>query len=144
MATVRSHVQAKWPKPKLSDFGPTYSQTIKRLAMKEGAFWDVRIPQMVQAYFEDMHHVLTGLLAIATRKSMAWLVVSTSAYAGVEVPVDFILSQVAERVGWFFQEVRVLRDLRASGQHASREPGETVQPFHLRESIVILNSEPIR
>jgi len=144
LASVRSHVQVKWPKPKLNRFGSLYNQTRKQLATKEGGFLDPRIPQMVQAYFEDMHGVLKDLLAVSSKKSRVWLIVSTSAYAGVEIPVDMILAQIGERVGWFLQEIATLRDLRASGQHAIRVPGEDVQPFHLRESAVILSAEPLR
>lgn len=143
LASLRSHVQVKWPKPVLNSFGTDYNQTMKRLAAKEGAFWDSRIPQMVQAYFEDMHGVLSSLRVCASKKAKVWLVVSTSAYAGVEIPVDFILAQIGESVGWFLQEIAVLRSLRASGQHASRVPGEDILPFHLRESLVILSKERV-
>jgi hypothetical protein len=144
LASVRSHVQVRWPKPVLNRFGSVFAQTMKQLLAKKGAFWDEHIPQMVQAYFEDMNCVLTGLRAGASKKSRVWLVVSTSAYAGVEIPVDLILAQIGESVGWFLQEVRVLRSLRASGQHAIRVPGEEVLPFHLRESVVMFCRERIR
>jgi hypothetical protein len=99
---------------------------------------------MVQAYFEDMYGILSALAACANKNATVWLVVSTSAYAGVEIPVDFILGQIGERVGWFLQDIAVLRSLRASGQHASRVPGENILPFHLRESLVILSKGRLR
>ena len=48
-----------------------------------------------------------------------WLVVSTSAYASVEVPVDLILAELSQKCGWFLREVGVLRYLRSSSQHES-------------------------
>jgi hypothetical protein len=91
---------------------------------------------MVQAYFEDMYGILSALAACANKNATVWLVVSTSAYAGVEIPVDFILGQIGERVGWFLQDI--------AGQHASRVPGENILPFHLRESLVILSKGRLR
>ena len=96
---------------------------------------------MVQAYFEDMRGVLSRLRTCASSKAKIWLVVSTSAYAGIEIPVDLILAQIGESVGWFQQEIATIRSLRGSGQHAIRVPGEEVLPYHLRESLVILSAE---
>jgi len=144
LASLRSHVQVRWPDPKINSFGSVYANTRKQLTRKQGAFWDSRIPQMIQAYFEDMQRILQSLLAVSSKMSSLWLVVSTSAYAGVEIPVDMILGQIGESVGWFLKEIVTIRNLRASGQHAIRMPGEEVQPFHLRESLVILGVEARR
>lgn len=62
---------------------------------------------MVQAYFEDMEVILRGLRRRAAANASLWLVVSTSAYAGVEVPVDLILAEIGQRSGWFLREVGV-------------------------------------
>jgi len=143
LASLRSHVQVKWADPTTNDFGPTYEQTMVRLGRKKDAFWDSRLPKMVQAYFEDMRRVMKALKAVVRTRARLWLVVSTSAYAGIEVPVDSILAQIGDRVGWFLHDIVVLRHLRASGQHAVRVPGEEIKPFHLRESLVVLGTEPI-
>jgi len=144
LATMRSHVQVRWPDPQLKSFGSTYTQTMNRLSRKTGAFWDSRLPKMVQAYFEDMHRVLKALREIVRPQARLWVVVSTSAYAGVEVPVDLIIAQIGDRVGWFLHDIQVLRHLRASGQHASRIPGEEIKPFHLRESLIVFATEAVR
>ena len=66
----------------------------------------------------------------------AWVVVSTSAYGGVEIPVDLILADCATRNGWVLRAVYVIRQLRAAGQHwAHLAPGSKPP---LRESLVIL------
>jgi hypothetical protein len=97
---------------------------------------------MVQAYFEDMAHVLTRLRAFALPGASLWMVVSTSAYAGVEIPVDLILADIGSDTGWNLREVVVLRHLRSSGQHwrtiHGAEPLSTA-PL-LRESVVILDT----
>ena len=70
-----------------------------------------------------------------------WLVVSTSAYAGVEVPVDLILAEIGQRTGWFLREIVVLRYLRSSSQHYKKEENKSVP---LRESVVIFDASKCR
>jgi hypothetical protein len=97
---------------------------------------------MIQAYFEDMQTVLSGLLRRAQENSAIWLVVSTSAYGGVEIPVDLILAEIAQRVGWYLREVGVLRYLRSSSQHVSYVDDAQRKAVPLRESVVILHASP--
>ncbi len=135
--TVRSHVQAKWENPKNKNFGKHYQQTIKRLLKERDNLWNKRIVLMVQAYFEDMKKVLAGLRKKAEQNAMVWLVVSTSAYAGVEVPVDYIIAEIGSQVGWDLVEIGLLRNLRSSSQHYSTVDSSTHQ---LRESVVIMRA----
>jgi hypothetical protein len=98
---------------------------------------------MLQAYFEDMRTVLKKLRSLAKSSASVWLIVSTSAYAGIEVPVDRILGEVGEQVGWRLREIVVVRSLRSSGQHWKRiehadEASRAMPP--LRESLVILDA----
>ena len=142
LRTVRSHVQASWEAPRESDFGRIFTDCHGEISARRNELWDRRIPDMVQAYFEDMRKVLRRLHALAHVKASLWLVVSTSAYAGIEVPVDLILAEVGEQVGWRLREIHVLRRLRSSGQHrrAARNP-DTESPLHpLRESLIIFDS----
>jgi hypothetical protein len=64
--------------------------------------------------------------------------VSTSAYAGIEVPVDLILAEIATRNGWGLREIGVLRYLRSAGQHWHRVDVHGAQGPRLRESVVML------
>jgi hypothetical protein len=93
----------------------------------------------VQAYFEDMRTVLRQLLDLAEPKAQLWFVVATSAYAGIEVPVDFICAEIASDIGWSVREIGVLRDLRSSGQHWNRLNGNTERRVALRESVIVLS-----
>lgn len=139
--TVRSHVQAKWKDPTRTDFGQQYSECITLIDQRRSMLWNSRIPLMIQAYFEDLRIVLSDLRKLAKPGSALWLVVSTSAYAGVEVPVDLILAEIGEAVGWIPVEVGVLRYLRTSSQHWDkwRSQNEAQWP-KLRESVVIFHS----
>tara|TARA_R110002072_G_scaffold128623_13_gene266484 strand:- start:2298 stop:3596 length:1299 start_codon:yes stop_codon:yes gene_type:complete len=138
MRTIRSHVQAKWKRPQRSDFGPLFRECASRVEERKEHLWDTRIPLMIRAYFEDLDGLLRSLYAAASPGAVVWLVVSTSAYAGVEIPVDLILAEIGTRTGWRLREVGVLRYMRTSGQHWARWAGEPGMRPQLRESAVIL------
>ena len=95
---------------------------------------------MVQAYFEDMKNVLCRLRSLAHTKAHLWIVVSTSAYAGVEIPVDLIIADIAGKAGWRLIEIGVIRNLRSSGQHFNTVGGDNINPLQLRESAVVLTA----
>ena len=138
LKTVRSHVQARWEPPTDSDFGDLYNDTMSSLRSVEDKLWDVRIPSMVQAYFEDMKRILRQMYQRADTNAQVWLVVSTSAYGGVEIPVDLILANIGTQIGWFLREVGVIRQIRHAGHHWSRLPKEQRPNAKLRESVVVL------
>jgi hypothetical protein len=142
LRTVRSHVQAKWHDPIETEFGLLYEKAASALSEHQASLWDRRIPLMIRAYCEDMSALLS---AVRTRSSDAcqfWIVVSTSAYAGVEIPVDLILAEMACSRGWLLKQVSVVRALRSSSQHTLRGGSETYDPVQLRESVVMLQADP--
>lgn len=151
LSTLRSHVQTAWEDPVRNDFGSSYVEAMSELRnveetlrVDERRLWNKKLPLMIQAYFEDMERVLVGLRKKAKPLSSIWLVVSTSAYAGVEFPVDLIIADIAGRCGWLLREVVVLRHLkRVAGQQweeLSQREGATGP--HLRESLVVLDINP--
>jgi hypothetical protein len=142
LKTVRSHVQASWNQPTRDEFGGLYSKCITRIKERVDDLWDRRLPTMVQAYFEDMETVLKCLRQRAQKDASVWLVVSTSAYAGIEVPVDLILAEMARQTGWYLREVGVLRYLRSSSQHVQHVEEKERKSVPLRESVVILDALP--
>lgn len=144
MRTLRSHVQVKWKDPESTDFGEHYRDSLSQILLRQDQLWNKRIPLMIQAYFEDMTLVLRNLRKRAKDNSSVWLVVSTSAYLGAEIPVDLIIADIATENGWYLREVNVLRHLqRVAGQQwdalncTSRKQGP-----YLRESLVILDANP--
>jgi DNA modification methylase len=143
--TLRSHIQAKWIEPKENAFGCLYNEAVSQITARSEHLWNKRIPLMIQAYFEDIERVLRDLRNLAKPDASLWIVVSTSAYVGVEVPVDLIIGHIGSKVGWFLREVGVLRYLRSSGQRWntwSTEPSD--QKPRLRESVVILDASSTR
>ncbi len=139
--TIRSHVQVNWDKPKNIDISPLLVQSITDIKKHGEGLWNNRIPMMVQAYFEDMQSILKVLKSLAAPNAVIWLVVSTSAYAGVEIPVDLIIAHIGSQCGWALKDVKVTSYLR-------RVPGQQWQALaerknnnpRLRESIVIFEN----
>ena len=88
---------------------------------------------MVSSYFYDMEIVLKESYRVAKENAQLWFVVSTSAYAGVEIPVDLILADIASKQGWNLVSVNALRKLRTSSQCVD----DDLQRVKLRESLII-------
>jgi DNA modification methylase len=134
LRTIRSHVQAAWTPAAEPSLSPMVEPLLEELTTRR--LWSRRLPQMVHSYFVDMANVLRQCARLTRRGGQAWIVVSTSAYAGVEIPVDLILADVGGRVGWRVRAIFVLRNLRASGQHFKRHLEVGARP-PLRESLLI-------
>jgi DNA modification methylase len=132
LKTVRSHIQAKWEQPKLSDFGTLYENTIKHINNNTDKLMNKNIPVMIQAYFEDMLNILKLLKQKAAKDAQVWFVVSNSAYAGYEVPVDLIIGDIAAKAGWYLKEIGVLRYVQ------KRKTKHSPNVKELRESVIIL------
>lgn len=134
LETVRSHVQAKWNTPTQDDFGLLYQQTMKHILANTEKLMHKNIPIMIQAYFEDMLNILQLLRSKAVKDAQVWFVVSNSAYAGYEVPVDLIIGEIASKAGWYLKEIGVLRYVKKRKTKYSPEITE------LRESAIILSA----
>lgn len=131
LKTIRSHVQALWKNPEKEDFGSEYNAVMKYLLQNQDLLMCKRIPLMIQAYFEDMQNILYSLYSKARENAQIWLVVSTSAYAGKEVPVDVIIGKIGERCGFELLRIVKLRDIR---KRKTKYSGEV---NFLRESLVV-------
>jgi len=75
------------------------SLSIELIKERAELLWDKRILKMIQAYFEDIGSVLKHPYGLAEVGASLWLVVSTSAYVGVEIPVDLVIADVGAKVG---------------------------------------------
>lgn len=133
LATIRSHVQVKW-QAATEVASPLIPPVLARISMNK--LWDKKLPSMVQSYFADLARVMKQCARVVRKGGRAWIVVGTSAYGGVEIPVNVILADIAARCGWSVESICVLRQLRAAGQQWFRIGDGRVPP--LRESLVIL------
>lgn len=66
------------------------------------------------------------------------MVVSNSAYANEEIPVDLILADIATKNGWKLKEIGVLREIR------KRKTKYSPDIETLRESVIILEKDNLR
>lgn len=137
MRTVRSHVQAKWKKPLKSDFGMLYQQSINHVLKNKDSLMNPKIPLMIQAYFEDMYNILESLKHKAEKDAQLWLVVSNSAYADMEIPVDLIIGDIGSKLGWYLKEIGVLRYIN------KRQTRHSPTIKELRESVIIFSNSKL-
>lgn len=112
LRTVRSHVQALWPTPTEQDFGPDYTRVMEYIMSHQDMLMCKRIPLMIQAYFEDMKEIMEKLWVKMKNGGQVWIVVSTSAYAGMEIPVDTIIGNIGMKTGFELIGIQKLRDIR--------------------------------
>ncbi len=134
LRTVRSHIQAKWKLAEMSDFGALYKEAISHVNRNQDMLMNKRIPSMIQAYFEDMYAILSGLRKQAADSAHLWLIVSNSAYADKEIPVDLIIADIGSQTGWRLKEVAVLESIRR------RKTKYSPNINFLRESAVIFEA----
>lgn len=131
--TLRSHVQVKWDKS--ISYAPEMLISInKELADNADKLWNKNIPYMVRAYFEDMREIFKSAYEKLKPGGEVWLVVSTSAYGGVHIPVDFILGEIFGQIGFQLDSIHCLRNLRTSSQQYKELQ---VDRPPLRESLII-------
>lgn len=130
--TVRSHVQALWTTPTVNNFGAEYAKVMEHLLDHQDLLMSKRIPMMVQAYFEDMKDILESLFRKMRNNGQVWIVVSTSAYAGMEIPVDTIIGYIGTTAGFKLKGIEKLRDIR------KRKTKNSGNIDFLRESLIKL------
>lgn len=134
--TLRSHVEMKLKKPTSDNFGSFYHEVMAKLNNIDQKLWDKQIPTMIQAYFEDMERVLTLLQGKLQKNGQIWIIVSNSAYSGIEIPVDLILASIGVASGLYLREIGVLRHVPK--RRSKNSPNIT----YLRESVVIFTKTP--
>lgn len=130
--TLRSHVQYKWERCDKSE--SIWAQNIaNQIRENKEVLWNKDIPEMIDSYFYDMEQIFKEAYRIAVPQTQLWFVIATSAYAGIEVPVDLILADIAAKQGWNLKNVNALRKLRTSSQCSN----EDIRKIRLRESLII-------
>ncbi len=86
---------------------------VKRL---EEVSYDKRIPIMVGGYFYDMNKVFQKLKDIIRNDGVFILDIGDSQFAGIHIPTDKLLSQIANKNGFELYEEEVLRTRRSKNQ----------------------------
>ena len=125
---LRSHVESREHIGKQIDL-PALEEVLMQLASKD--LNNNRLPVMVQGYFEDMNLVIRNMATSLKPGGRVALVVANAQFAGENVPVDLMLSELAEQHGLTTEEIWVTRFKGNSSQQMAvygRRP--------VRESIV--------
>jgi len=131
-ASLRSHLGA--------DLNRSYDRVnaLERLInlMDAGASsWRMGVPELLRGYFDDMRVTLKHCKALLDN-GKCFIVVGNSAFAGVIIPTDVLLANLALECGFKNAEILVAR-------HLTVAPQQRNQLSHLensmRESVVVLS-----
>lgn len=129
--TLRSHVQVKY-----TTVNPINNTRLKlclremNKAVTKG--WNTDIINMICGYFEDMEQLFLAFSRKMQTGGVIYLNIANSAYFGVEIPVDYIICDIAENCGFSVREIRKARDIKTSPQQ-SKLIGK------LRESVIVID-----
>lgn len=129
--TLRSHVQYLWNDTTPCS-SPWVAEIVSTIKKREASLWNKNIPAMIHNYFSDMEEIFEECYRVAANGTVMWFIVSTSAYAGVEIPVDLLLADLAVKCGWELEGVNALRNLRTSSQCIDSD----IRKVRLRESMI--------
>ena len=136
--SVRSHVEAKSPKRltgRLKEF--RMPESLELVLDKLPSDADARIKTLLEGYFEDIFLSLVEIERVLRPGGRAAYVVGNVRHAGVMVPVDEILADLATSAGLVFDVAWVIRHRGNSAQQMGqygREPA--------RETVVHFTKEP--
>ena len=83
--------------------------------------YDDRIAKMVAGYFFDMRAVLVGIRKLVKPGGTVCIDIGDSTYAGVHVPTDNLLVEVANDLGFSLIEMLYLRKRRSKGGDELRQ-----------------------
>lgn len=126
---LRSHIESKLSKDEKPPH-PAVEEVVNALHKKK--LNNPRIPHMITAYFVDMEKVIREWYRVLHPEAKVAMVVDNVRFEGEMVPVDLILSEMAENVGFSVEKIIVARYKGNSAQQM-RKYGKVP----VRESIVI-------
>lgn len=130
-STIRSHVQVKYSSIEPID-NSRLLQCLKDMKVSDTKSWNSDIFNMICGYFEDMQLLFVAFAKKMRSGGVIYFNVANSAYFGVEVPVDFIIGDIAEDCGFTVREIRKARDLKTS-------PQQSGHVGKLRESVLVID-----
>ena len=129
--TLRSHVQVKYSEVKPID-NLRLKQCLSEMKSTGAKSWNADILNMVCGYFDDMLQLFIAFARKMRKGGVIYFNVANSAYFGVEIPVDYIVGDIAEDCGLTVREIRKARNIKTSPQQ-SKLIGK------LRESIIVMD-----
>jgi hypothetical protein len=130
--TLRSHVEAQAPELNYPHYNVPASlqDPLEMIALRAK---DARVLSMITGYFEDLYAVLANLSKSVRSGGRIALVLGNVRFCGVMIPVDRIVADISQLVGFQLEKIIVARYRGNSAQQMGqfgREPA--------RESIIVL------
>jgi len=126
---LRSHIESKVGKDETPPH-PAVEEVVELLSRKK--LNNPKIPQMITAYFVDMNKVIKEWYRVLSSGARVAMVVDNVRFEGEMIPVDLILSDMAENIGFKVKEIIVARYKGNSAQQMKKYGKVPV-----RESIII-------
>jgi len=128
----RSHLEAPWPSG-VKGLTPAVQEVLAN-------FWisgmsSPRVFKMILGYFSDLAETLEQLKIVLNKHGAAYFVVGNVRVEGQEIPVDLMLGNLAENLGFKVRRILVAR-YKGTNSQQSRKFGSA----RLRESIVIIDA----
>jgi len=114
---LRSHIESKVS----GDEKPTHpivEEVLNALAQKK--LNNPKIPGMIVGYFSDMKRVIENLYDVLAPGAQVAMVIGNVRFEGEMIPVDLILSDMAEEVGFKVREIIVARYKGNSSQQMKK------------------------
>lgn len=128
--TIRSHVQIRWAEVEILEI-EKLKYVINELNKHSNEFWNSSLPQMIAGYFYDINDLLKKLYTKMVVGGMIFFNVANSSYYNIEIEVDIIISQIAEKNGFKIREIREARRIHPSSQQKNNIN-------YLRESVIVM------
>lgn len=129
--TLRSHVQVKYGEVKAIN-NLRLKQCLSDMKDSKAKTWNSDIFNMICGYFLDMQQLFSAFARKMRKGGVIYFNVANSAYFGIEIPVDFIVSDIAEDCGLIVREIRKARDIKTS-------PQQSKLIGRLRESVIVID-----
>ena len=126
---LRSHIESKILKDEAPPH-PVIKEVVEILGRKK--LNNPKIPSMITTYFIDMQKVITEWFKVLTPGGKVAMVVDNVRFEGELIPVDLVLSEMAEEAGFEMKEIIVARYKGNSSQQMKKYGRVPV-----RESIVV-------
>jgi hypothetical protein len=128
---LRSHIEAKIAREEEAPH-PAVREVVDLLRQRIRSLNNPKIPDMLIGYFVDMHKVIYEWAKVLAHGAKVALVVDNVRFDGLMLPVDLVLSEMAEEAGFEVEAILVARYKGNSSQQMGKYGRVPV-----RESVVI-------
>lgn len=131
LGILRSHIEAKVGAQEKPPH-PAVTEVVDTLRERGKALNNPRIPDMLIGYFVDMQKVIREWARVLAPGARVAMVVDDVRFEGEWLPVDLVLSEMAEEEGFLVEEIIIAR----YKGNSSQQMGEYGR-VPVRESIVV-------